>query len=318
MVSILRCFSFTCSIILASWLQSMPANAFEAPVAILVDGFGDCCANRMDKLIDGLKNMGVEFPAVKTRGLSGNRYADYTVPWNSFSGLDQGFSVDLDPQIYVQQAIKEAASSPESGSLLESFSNLAKIQDSLADPNIIEKVMQKVRKGTDSQFIDEVSAFVNALPKDRKVILIGHSFGADSIMEVAPKLKHRVMFLGAIDAVGSGGQRSLNRKRKVPQNVESFYNRWQDNGLFPFDFGSSGKFKNCRASIQCDQKEARYVNAGHVDLPATDVIQKEILEIVKGLLSKNMNTKNNDATPEAKDIIGKSPIGDAVKGLFGN
>jgi pimeloyl-ACP methyl ester carboxylesterase len=70
--------------------------------------------------------------------------------------------------------------------------------------------MQKVRKGSDSQFVEEVSAFINALPKDRKVILVGNSFGVDSIMEAAPKLQHSVLFLGAIDAVGSAGQRILN------------------------------------------------------------------------------------------------------------
>jgi pimeloyl-ACP methyl ester carboxylesterase len=70
--------------------------------------------------------------------------------------------------------------------------------------------MQKVRKGSDSQFVEEVSAFINALPKDRKVILVGNSFGVDSIMEAAPKLQHSVKFLGAIDAVGSAGQRILN------------------------------------------------------------------------------------------------------------
>ena len=96
--------------------------------------------------------------------------------------------------------------------------------------------MQKVRKGSDSQFVEEVSAFINALPKDRKVILVGKSFGVDSIMEAAPKLQHSFLFLGAIDAVGSAGQRSLNRKRKVSSNVEYFYNRWQNDKVFPFDY----------------------------------------------------------------------------------
>ncbi len=318
MASILRYYAFTCAVFIGFLFPPNMAAASEPPVAILVDGFGDCCTNRMHRLIDGLRNLGVEFPAIQARGLSGGDYTDFTVPWNSFSGMNQGFSVDLEPQSYVQQAIKEAAASPGSDSLLGGFSNLANIQDSLANPNIIEKVMQKVRKGTDSQFIEEVSAFVNALPKDRKVILIGHSFGADSIMEVAPKLQHDVLFLGAIDAVGSAGQRSFNRKRKVPANVGYFYNRWQNDKIFPFDYKKSGSFKKCNASIKCDQLESPS-NVGHVDLPATDALQVEILEIIKDLLTANSDAKNDGSPPEEKnikpaDLLDSSPL----KNLFGN
>jgi hypothetical protein len=301
MISILRCFIFIGTVFSVSWFHAIPANASEPPVAILVDGFGDCCTNRMHRLIDGLRNLGVEFPAIQARGLSGGDYTDFTVPWNSFSGTNQGFSVDLEPQTYVQQAIKEAASSPESGSLLGGFSNLANIQDSLANPNIIEKVMQKVRKGSDSQFVEEVSAFVNALPKDRKVILIGHSFGADSVMEVAPKLQHSILFLGAIDAVGSAGQRSINVKRKVSANVEYFYNRWQNDKVFPFDYRKSGSFKNCSASLKCDQRESSS-DVGHVDLPATDALQVEILGIIKELLGEKPTTNSVSSQPPEKDV----------------
>jgi hypothetical protein len=318
MISILRCFIFICTVFFATWFHTIPANASEPPVAILVDGFGDCCTNRMHRLIDGLRNLGVEFPAIQARGLSGGDYTDFTVPWNSFSGTNQGFSVDLDPQTHVQQAIKEAASSPESGSLLGGFSNLANIQDSLANPNIIEKVMQKVRKGSDSQFVEEVSAFVNALPKDRKVILIGHSFGADSIMEVAPKLKHSILFLGAIDAVGSAGQRSINIKRKVSANVEYFFNRWQNDKVFPFDYRKSGSFKNCGASLKCDQRESSS-DVGHVDLPATDALQVEILGIIKELLGEKPNANSVASQPKEKDVkpadlLDSTPL----KNLFGN
>ena len=318
MISISRCFIFTCAFFSASWLYSIPAQASEPPVVILVDGFGDCCTNRMHRLIDGLRGMGAEFPAIQARGLTGGDYTDFTVPWNSFSGINQGFSVDLDPQTHVQQAIKDAASSPESGSLLGGFSNLANIQDSLANPNIIEKVMQKVRKGSDSQFVEEVSAFVNALPKDRKVILIGHSFGADSIMEVTPKLQHSVLFLGAIDAVGSAGQRSLNRKRKVSANVEYFYNRWQNDKVFPFDYRKSGSFKNCSASLKCDQRESSS-DVGHVDLPATDALQVEILGIIKELLGEKTNTNNVAPQPAKKDVKPTDLLNSApLKNLFGN
>lgn len=176
--------------------------------------------------------------------------------------------------------------------------------------------MQKVRKGTDSQFIEEVSAFVNGLPKDRKVILIGHSFGADSIMEVAPKLQHDVLFLGAIDAVGPAGQRSMNRKRKVPANVGYFYNRWQNDKIFPFDYRKSGSFNKCSATIKCDQRESSS-DVGHVDLPATDELQVEILEIIRGLLTGKAQSKEETSQPaekkmEPKDLLDSTPF----KSLF--
>lgn len=318
MVTGIRCLVFICATVFSFLIHLTPVKASEPPVAILVDGFGDCCVNRMHRLIDGLKKLGVEFPAIQARGLSGRDYTDYTVPWNSFSGMDQGFSVDMDPKTYIQQAIQEAASSPGSGSLLGGFTSLANIQNSLADPNVIGKVMQKVRKGTDSQFVEEVTAFVKALPKDRRVILIGHSFGADSIMEVAPKLEHNILFLGALDVVGSAGQRSLNRKRKVSANVEYFYNRWQKNGVFPFDYKKSGSFKDCRASVKCDQNILN-ANAGHVDLPSADAIQTEILEIIKRLLVGGVSTKGEASASENKgvkptDILESTPF----KNLFGN
>ena len=102
-------------------------------------------------------------------------------------------------------------------------------------------------------------------------------------MEVAPKLQHSVMFLGAIDAVGSAGQRSLNRKRKVSSNVEYFYNRWQNDKVFPFDYRKSGSFKKCNASLKYNQRESSS-DVGHVDLPATDALQVEIIGIIKELL----------------------------------
>ncbi|MEK9627490.1 MAG: hypothetical protein VW455_00560 [Nitrospinota bacterium] len=105
MRSILRCVIVACFVFYSPFFQMSVAKAAEPPVVILVDGFGDCCANRMHRLIDGLRIMDVEFPALKARGLKGDIYSDYTVPWNSFSGMDQGFNVDLNPQSHVQQAI---------------------------------------------------------------------------------------------------------------------------------------------------------------------------------------------------------------------
>jgi hypothetical protein len=62
-------------------------------------GLADCFTNRMHQLIDGLRGLGVEFPEIQARGLSGDDYTGFTVPWNSFSDKNQGFSVDLDPKL---------------------------------------------------------------------------------------------------------------------------------------------------------------------------------------------------------------------------
>lgn len=75
------------------------------------------------------------------------------------------------------------------------------------------------------------------------VILIGHSFGADSLLKVAqceagnndacppnqifsvPVKNRKVLFLGIIDGVESGGKRT---RRTVPNNVTYLFNRWTD------------------------------------------------------------------------------------------
>lgn len=75
------------------------------------------------------------------------------------------------------------------------------------------------------------------------VILIGHSFGADSLLKVAqceagnndacpsnliisgPVKGRKILFLGIIDGVEFGGKRT---RRTVPNNVTYLFNRWTD------------------------------------------------------------------------------------------
>jgi hypothetical protein len=98
MISIFRCIIFISAFFPPlGFIQYL--NASEPHVANLVDGFGDCFTNRMHQLIDGLRGLGVEFPEIQARGLSGDDYTGFTVPWNSFSDKNQGFSVDLDPKL---------------------------------------------------------------------------------------------------------------------------------------------------------------------------------------------------------------------------
>lgn len=301
--------------------------ASNSPVVILVNGYGDCCTVRMRALIDGLKGLGAVFPAVEGRGLSGSDYSHYVAPWNSFSGVDQGFQVNMDPQSYVQKAMQQNMTE-QPGGMLSKLSGGGSSAAMIEDQGVIDKVMGMVRKGSDKQFVDEVSAFVNGLDANTPVILIGHSFGADSVMEVLPKINHKILFVGALDPVGGGGLRRLNRSRKVSDRVSYFYNRWQNSKLFPFDFMTNGEFGDCRASVKCDQKKQRVARSksgqelgpalGHVELPYDDFIQEEILGIVRNLLGSGSSTGASAAPQETKESVPSKLLQSApIKGIFG-
>lgn len=294
--------------------------AGERPVAILVNGFGDCCTSRMGNLIDSLKAMGVDFPAVARRGLDGSKYEHYVVPWNSFSALDQGFQVSLDPQYYVQQALTTMATSSPTNALggLASLSDPAALMQKALDPNVINSVMTAVRKGSDEAFVNEASAYINSLPADTPIILIGHSFGADSVLEVLNKINREVSFVATLDPVGTGGLRRLIKDRKFTQNIGYFFNRWQQDAMFPFDYTSKGSFAKCVAKKSCDQALAQGVD--HVNLPTATALQQQLLGAIKVALGAQTmtNTKSGSTTSltdQLKTNLGKSnPLGS----LLGN
>ena len=290
--------------LVAGFSLAPPASADGRPVAILVNGFGDCCADRMSQVIDGLKAMGAEFPAVERRGLDGSQYAHYVVPWNSFTALDQGFQVSLDPM----KSVQEAMGSSSGGGLMGALSNPAQaLSGATLDQGVMDRVMGMVRRGSDEAFVDEVSAYVNSLPADRPVYLIGHSFGGDSLMEAVEKISRPVEFLGVLDPVGSGGQRRLERGRKVPANVVYFYNRWQNNGLFPFDYVSNGEYSECKAKT-CDQGKQKIAAAGgeldHVRFPADPGLQAEILKALQGGSSSGSSSSGNGLKDQLKGFLG--------------
>ena len=119
---------------------------------------------------------------------------------------------------------------------------------------------QKSYLSSDKQFLREAQDFINnQLDSNRPLILIGHSFGGDSLLSLAPRIKRRILFLGVIDPVAIGGLRNPIKRRGVPSNVDYFLNRWQTNqldpdNLVPFDRFVSGSVQNCRAQT-CDQQE---------------------------------------------------------------
>jgi hypothetical protein len=109
----------------------------------------------------------------------------------------------------------------------------------------------------DALFIKEAAQEINSQPASRPIILIGHSYGGDSILKVLPFLTRRVQLVVVIDPVGTGGFRRVATSRVVPPNVDYFMNRWQENGLteqniVPFDSRISGQIP-CKAAKGCDQ-----------------------------------------------------------------
>lgn len=155
----------------------------------------------------------------------------------------------------------------------------------------------------DSRFLKDGQNFINnVLDRNRPLILIGHSYGGDSILKLLPRLNRRVQFVAVIDPVARGGWRHPINGYTVPGNVDYFFNRWQENEPWPIDFKVNGSVL-CNAS-QCDQKSQfahtsvdgkpnresckwyetcknKQVRTGHQSLPTDDFIEKVIAEKIE-------------------------------------
>jgi len=107
---------------------------------------------------------------------------------------------------------------------------------------------------TDEKFLRDGADYINnQLDKSRPLILIGHSFGGDSVLKLLPRINRRIQFVAVIDPVTTGGFRNpLTRSLAVGSNVDYFFNRWQENVMFPNDFKTNGTIP-CRAA-RCDQE----------------------------------------------------------------
>jgi hypothetical protein len=104
----------------------------------------------------------------------------------------------------------------------------------------------------DSAFLQEGADFINnQLDPSRPLILIGHSFGGDSVLKLLPRINRKIQFVAVIDPVRTVGFRNPLKNIRVPSNVEYFFNRWQENVPFPNDFKTNGSIP-CSAN-QCDQ-----------------------------------------------------------------
>ncbi len=120
---------------------------------------------------------------------------------------------------------------------------------------------QRSSTSNDAAFLQEAADFINnRLEPNRPLILIGHSFGGDSLLSLVPRINRRIQFLGVIDPTAAGGLRKPVTRRGVPANIDYFFNRWQRNALnaanvVPFDSRLvNGSISGCNAR-NCDQQE---------------------------------------------------------------
>jgi hypothetical protein len=106
--------------------------------------------------------------------------------------------------------------------------------DQKRDPGSLIKVDQ-VTNNVDEYFIKQMQEAVKGIPETTPLIIIGHSFGGDAVLQVAKRIKpRRIAFLAVLDPVGRGGLRQ-NVTEPVPSNVDYFFNRWQQNPPLPLD-----------------------------------------------------------------------------------
>ncbi|MVF13720.1 hypothetical protein FT643_16385 [Ketobacter sp. MCCC 1A13808] len=118
-------------------------------------------------------------------------------------------------------------------------------------------------------FQEAFREYIRQIPKQAKLILIGHGLGGGTAIDAATRIayseKRTVDFLAALDPIGNGGLRAnivydtkgscvkpaegevttnaeyvacirTASKRKITPNIKYFYNRWQKDAQGPFDF----------------------------------------------------------------------------------
>ena len=164
---------------------------------------------------------------------------------------------------------------------------------------------------SDEYFVRQMLDVIAKIPEQTPLIIIGHSFGGDAVLQVAKRVKpRRIAFLGVLDPVGRGGLRE-NVTWPAPSNVSYFFNRWQQNPPFPsdivggqeqmnvvpFDSLRSGEIKseagkssqgkqNTEKTSDCKTKYRDPVKAipqllSHSELPNDSCIQRKIIDILQ-------------------------------------
>jgi hypothetical protein len=122
----------------------------------------------------------------------------------------------------------------------------------------------------DNPFIREGVKFIeDELDKDRPLILIGHSYGGDSLLKLIKELDknavargekpRKIFILAVFDSVARYGIRQTRPSQNyIPENVEYFFNRWQKHAPWPLNFFMIGKLE-C-AAAECNQREEIFMS----------------------------------------------------------
>jgi hypothetical protein len=122
----------------------------------------------------------------------------------------------------------------------------------------------------DTQFTRQGVKFIEEeLDKDRPLILIGHSFGGDSLLKLVRELRkkaierrekpRKIFILAVFDSVTTWGYRETDpRVYSIGDNVEHFFNRFQKHFLWPKNYFKDGKLV-C-AAYECNQKEEIFMS----------------------------------------------------------
>lgn len=114
----------------------------------------------------------------------------------------------------------------------------------------------------DRLFLHQGAELLNNLPPERPLILIGHSFGADSLLKLVPRITRPIDLLVVIDPVRgseSAGKRVPREYGAIPANVRYFLNRWQEIEPWPINYTTSGQIMIADANrTQADQAAHNY------------------------------------------------------------
>ncbi len=133
----------------------------------------------------------------------------------------------------------------------------------------------------DETFVRDMQYLLTSeITADTPVILIGHSFGADSLIEVVRGIPSReIMFLGTLDAIAAGGVRST---QEIPSNVRHLFNRWQEVSIWPISPATSGEFvSHAVVSNQAEQSVDK-----NADGSIQDYVQCSVGDYVNPLMER--------------------------------
>ena len=164
----------------------------------------------------------------------------------------------------------------------------------------------------DAEFLLQLGTLVNDQPAARPIVLVGHSFGGDSLLKAVGGTSsgigariaadRKLLAVAALDPVSTGGIRQTSYGYyRVPSNVDLFFNRWQRTSAPPFNFLDSGHIANCAASA-CDQSEQNYERYSdgtirrdffrrplllqHREVPSDDYVEAQLMAQIRDRLAK--------------------------------